>query len=244
MLKISNLSVEYKGNLALENISLLIPEGSCTGVIGPNGAGKSTLMKSILEMIPTRSGTVTINETPLKNFKRKIAYVAQRSEIDLSFPITVFDTVLTGTYPNLKLFQKPRKKERQKAEHALHKLGLDDFKDRQLSALSGGQLQRVFIARALAQEADYYFLDEPFVGIDMMSEKIIINILEELRRDSKTIIIVHHNLHNVKAYFDYLIILNKKLVGADYTAQCFTNENLQKAYGEALGDIIIKESEG
>ncbi|MEY8444220.1 metal ABC transporter ATP-binding protein [Lactococcus ileimucosae] len=243
MLKITNLSVEYKGNLALDNISLNIPAATCTGIIGPNGAGKSTLMKSILEMVPAKTGNATIDNQPIKNFKRKIAYVAQRSEIDLSFPITVFDTVLTGTYPNLKLFQKPRKKEKEKTHQALHRLGLDAFKDRPLSDLSGGQLQRVFIARALAQEADYYFLDEPFVGIDMISEKIIIKILEELRQEGKAVLIVHHNLHNVKEYFDYLIILNKKLVCADYIPQCFTNKNLQSAYGEALGNVIIKESE-
>ncbi len=243
MLNIQNLSVEYKGNTALDHISLQVPLGTCTGIIGPNGAGKSTLMKSILEMVPTKSGTVTINDIPVKDLKRKIAYVAQRSEIDLSFPITVFDTVLTGTYPNLKLFQKPRKKEKEKASQALHRLGLDEFKDRQISALSGGQLQRVFIARALAQEADFYFLDEPFVGIDMVSEKIIVKILEELRQAGKTIIIVHHNLHNVKEYFDYLVILNKTLISANYTAESFTNDNLQKAYGDSLGDIVIKESE-
>lgn len=243
MLDIKFLTVEYKGSLALNNISLQIPAGTCTGVIGPNGAGKSTLIKSILEMVPKKSGTVTIDDLPLKWFKRKIAYVAQRSEIDLSFPITVFDTVLTGTYPNLKLFKKPGKKEKEKAIQALHKLGLEKFKDRQLSALSGGQLQRVFIARALAQEADYYFLDEPFVGIDMISEKIIVKILDELRQSGKTLVIVHHNLHNVKEYFDYLIVLNKNLISANHTALSFTNENLQEAYGESLGDVILKESE-
>lgn len=240
MLEITELTVEYKGVSALENVTLEIPNGSCTGIIGPNGAGKSTFIKAILEMIPVKKGKVLIDDIPVSKMKRNIAYVAQRSEIDLTFPITVFDTVITGTYPNLKLFKRPGKKEKSLVEQAISKVGLSEFKSRQISSLSGGQLQRVFIARALAQNPDYFFLDEPFVGIDMISEKIIIEVLMELMQKGKTIIIVHHDLHKVTEYFNHLIILNKKLITSEPTRSSFVTENIRRAYGDSMGDVVIK----
>lgn len=240
MLEVTELTVEYKGVSALEDITLEIPKGSCTGIIGPNGAGKSTFIKAILEMIPIKKGKVLIDDIPVSKMKRSIAYVAQRSEIDLTFPITVFDTVITGTYPNLKLLKKTGKKEKFIVEQALSKVGLSEFKSRQISNLSGGQLQRVFIARALAQNPDYFFLDEPFVGIDMISEKIIIEVLNELMKKGKTIIIVHHDLHKVTEYFNHLIIFNKKLITSEPTRSGFVTENIRRAYGDSMGDVVIK----
>src|SRR5699024_599887 len=169
---VSNLTVSYYGNEVIRNISFSFPTGNLIGIIGPNGAGKSTLMKAILGLIQRDSGTVTIKNKSVKEMQKNIAYVPQRNNIDWDFPILVRDTVLLGTYPKLGLFKRPGKKEKALAESCLDQVGMLEFSKRQISELSGGQQQRIFLARALAQEADLFFLDEPFVGIDVSSEKV------------------------------------------------------------------------
>ncbi|KTD86371.1 manganese ABC transporter ATP-binding protein [Paenibacillus etheri] len=240
MIEIRNLNVDYFGNSALENVNIDIPFGYTIGIIGPNGAGKSTFIKSLLEVIKKRSGTVMVEGRDISEYKRKIAYVPQKNDIDLTFPITVKDTVLTGTYPNLKIFQRPGKKERQSVEECMTMVDISDLANKQISNLSGGQLQRVFIARALAQKADVFFLDEPFVGIDLVSEKIIVKLLKQLREEGKTILIVHHDLHEVEEYFDKVIILNKKLIAFGDVKDTFTADNILNAYGASLGNLVIK----
>lgn len=240
MIEIRNLNVDYFGNSALENINIDIPFGYTIGIIGPNGAGKSTFIKSLLEVIKKRTGTVKVEGRDISEYKRKIAYVPQKNDIDLTFPITVKDTVLTGTYPNLRIFQRPGKKERQSVEECMAMVDISDLANKQISNLSGGQLQRVFIARALAQKADVLFLDEPFVGIDLVSEKIIVKLLKQLREEGKTILIVHHDLHEVEEYFDKVIILNKKLIAFGDVKDTFTAENILHAYGASLGNLVIK----
>lgn len=240
MIKIKDLNVDYFGNPALSNVSVEIPFGYSVGIIGPNGAGKSTFIKALLNIVKASSGDVTVDGEPIKNKQSKIAYVPQKSDVDLSFPITVEDTVLTGTYPNIKLFRRPGKKEREIVKTAMEMVDITNLAKRQISNLSGGQLQRVFIARALAQQADVFFLDEPFVGIDLVSETIIVDLLKELRAEGKTVVVVHHDLHEVEAYFDKLMILNKELVAFGDVKDVFNTENIQKAYGSSLGRIEIK----
>lgn len=240
MNEIRNLNVDYFGNSALENVNIDIPFGYTIGIIGPNGAGKSTFIKSLLEVIKKRTGTVKVEGRAISEYKRKIAYVPQKNDIDLTFPITVKDTVLTGTYPNLKIFQRPGKKERQSVEECMAMVDISDLANKQISNLSGGQLQRVFIARALAQKANVLFLDEPFVGIDLVSEKIIVKLLKQLREEGKTILIVHHDLHEVEEYFDKVIILNKKLIAFGDVKDTFTADNILHAYGASLGNLVIK----
>lgn len=237
---IKNLSVAYQGKLALEQVNLSIQGGAITGIIGPNGAGKSTLIKGIMGLVKRESGEARLGDEPLKLARKHIAYVEQRSEIDLTFPITVEEVVLLGTYPKIGLFHRPKKNEKDKVRESLEKVKMSEFSQRQIGELSGGQLQRVFIARALAQEADVIFLDEPFVGIDMISEKVIIDLLKELASDGKMIVIVHHDLHKVTDYFDDLVILNKKLISYGPVKETFTTKNIQKAYGNTMGEIIIK----
>ncbi|WP_339320464.1 metal ABC transporter ATP-binding protein [Paenibacillus sp. FSL R10-2734] len=239
-MEIRNLNVDYFGNSALENINIDIPFGHTVGIIGPNGAGKSTFIKSLLEVIKKRTGTVMIEGRDISEYKRKIAYVPQKNDIDLTFPITVKDTVLTGTYPNLRIFQRPGKKERERVAQCMAMVDISDLADKQISNLSGGQLQRVFIARALAQQANVFFLDEPFVGIDLVSEKIIVELLKHLREEGKTILIVHHDLHEVEEYFDKVIILNKKLIAFGDVKDTFTSENILRAYGASLGNLVVK----
>ncbi|MHA0856950.1 metal ABC transporter ATP-binding protein [Paenibacillus sp. CMAA1364] len=239
-MQVKDLNVDYFGSSALEHVNIDIPFGYAIGIIGPNGAGKSTFIKALLEVIKKRSGTVTVDGKEMSQYKRKIAYVPQKNDIDLSFPITVRDTVLTGTYPNLKIFRRPGKKEREIVEQCMSMVDIGDLANKQISNLSGGQLQRVFIARALAQQADVFFLDEPFVGIDLVSEKIIVKLLKQLRENGKTILVVHHDLHEVEEYFDKVIILNKKLIAFGDVQDTFTTENIRSAYGASLGNVVIK----
>lgn len=227
---IKHLSVSYYGKEAICDVSFTIDNGSLVGVIGPNGAGKSTLMKAILGLIPHDKGDVRIAGEPIKAMRKQIAYVPQRTNIDWNFPILVKDTVLLGTYPNLGLFRRPTKKDKQWAHHCLEQVGLVELVNRQIGELSGGQQQRVFLARALAQKAQYFFLDEPFVGIDVTSEEVIINLLRSLRDEGKVVVVVHHDLSKVKDYFDHLILINKNLIGFGPVENVYLPELMQQAY--------------
>lgn len=230
MIKIKNLSVNYLGNTAIDNVNLEVPFGSNIGIVGPNGAGKSTLLKSLLGIVSKDFGEVTVNNESIDNYKKQIAYIPQKSEVDLTFPITVYEMVLSGLYPNMKIFQRVNSKHKKLAVDALSKLKILDLKDRQTGTLSGGQLQRAFIARALMQDAHIFLLDEPFVGTDLVSEQIIIDILHQLREDGKTILTVHHDLSDVSKYFDQLILLNKKVIAYGDVLQVFNQDNLNTTY--------------
>ena len=227
---ISDLHVSYYGIEALKGISLSIDTGNLVGIIGPNGAGKSTFLKAMLNLIPTDKGEVKVLGNSIKDVRKQIAYVPQRSNIDWDFPITVLDAVLIGTYPHLMLFQRPKKKEKEWALECLERVSMQDFRNRQISELSGGQQQRVFLARALAQKADLFFLDEPFVGIDIASEETIVQILKDLCRQGKTVIVVHHDLSKANDYFHQLILLNKELIGYGSVDKIFKPEVIKKAY--------------
>lgn len=240
-IKINNLSVFYNGKEALKDISLNVKSGKITGIIGPNGAGKSSLIKGVLELVDTsKNSNIEIWGKDLKSHRKKIAYVEQRNSLDLSFPIDVKNTVLLGTYPNLGYFKRPGKKEKNQAMKALEIVKMKEFANRQIGELSGGQLQRVFIARALAQKADIFLLDEPFIGIDAISEELIISLLKQLQKKGKTILIVHHDLHKVREYFDDVIIIDKHLIANGPVEAVFTTKNIQKAYGESMGDVLLK----
>lgn len=233
MIKIEHLNVFYSENKALTDVQLKLESGGIIGMIGPNGAGKSTLIKAILNII-SYSGRVLIEGKESKKFLKNIAYVEQKSNIDLTFPITVKECVSLGTYTGLKLFQKVGSKEWLRVAQALEKVNLSEYANRQIGELSGGQFQRVLLARCLVQEADYIFLDEPFVGIDSVSEKIIMDLLQYLKEQEKLILIVHHDLSKVKVYFDELIILNKEIIAYGKVKESFTHENLKKAYGDNI----------
>jgi len=230
LIDVERLTVSYYGNEVVKDVSFSFNSGKLIGIIGPNGAGKSTLLKAMLGLIPYDRGKIAIKGEQIDHWRKQIAYVPQRTTIDWDFPITVRNTVLLGTYPNLGLFKIPLKREKKLADECLGKVGMASFSNRQISELSGGQQQRVFLARALAQKADIFFLDEPFVGIDVASEKMIIEILQQLRDEGKTIFIVHHDLAKVEQYFDELILLNKILIGAGPVHDVMQPDKLSEAY--------------
>ena len=230
VIDIKGLSVSYDRKRVLSNVFLEIGSGSIYGVIGPNGAGKSTLFKAILGIIPTNSGDIRILNDPIEKIRKKLAYVPQRDEVDWSFPATVMDVALMGRYPHKKILQRINAKDREIALAALDELGIADLKNRQVGELSGGQQQRVFIARAICQEAELFFLDEPFVGVDIPTERKIIEILKKLADQNKTILVIHHDLASVEDYFDQVILLNQRLIAYGPTTEIFTRENIGRTY--------------
>lgn len=243
-LRTSQLSVNYDKTPVLWDITLSVPPGLLVGIIGPNGAGKSTFIKTALGLLTPISGKVEFFGEPLKKARQRIAYVPQRETVDWDFPITVKELVLMGRYGKLGLFRYPRAADIAAAQHCLEMVGMSQYANRQISQLSGGQQQRVFIARALLQDADIYFLDEPFAGIDLASEMIIMNLLRELRDKGKTIFVVHHDLNTVESYYDWLIMLNMRLVACGPTKEVFNPKMLYAAFGKsiALFDEAIRLS--
>lgn len=244
-LQVSQLTVNYDKTPVLWDISLQIPTGKLVGIIGPNGAGKSTFIKAALGMIKPISGKVEYFHQPLKKVRKDIAYVPQRETVDWDFPITARDLVLMGRYGRLGLLRWPRKADWAAADHYLETVGMSAYAKRQISQLSGGQQQRVFIARALLQEADIYFMDEPFSGIDMATETLLMNVLRQLIAKGKTIFVVHHDLNTVESYFDWVIMLNMRLVAYGPTLQTYNPDTLLSTYGKsyALFDEALKLSQ-
>lgn len=228
-----HLTVNYGRVSALWDISLSIPKGVLVGIIGPNGAGKTTLIKAALNLVKPLSGRIDFFGSPLAEVRQRVAYVPQRESVDWDFPITVRDLVLMGRYGHLGLFRRPRQADWSAVHNYLTKVGMESFADRQISQLSGGQQQRVFLARALIQEADLYLMDEPFVGIDLASRSKIIELLQLLRNEGKTVFVVHHELDNVDNYFDWVIMLNIRLVASGPTKEVFTQETLNACYGKS-----------
>ena len=236
-IEIKHLNVSYYEQLVLNDINLNIPKGVMCAISGPNGAGKTTLVKSILNFIPHLTGSIKINGKDLKQEIDNISYVPQKESVNWQFPTTVSDVALMGTYRELGWFKRPGKTQKDKANQAMKQLGILDLADKEIASLSGGQQQRVFLARMLCQEADIIFLDEPLVGIDKKSEQIIMNILNQLKEEGKTIIVVHHDLATIEKYFDYLVLVNHKIVTSGYVKDIFTPDNINQAYGEFNGDL-------
>lgn len=239
MLRVEDLTVSYGSNMIFKDLAVDFRPGKITGIIGPNGAGKSTLIKSILGMIKKNAGSATLDGQELSKNLTKVAYVEQRKDIDLAFPINVFEVVLSGSYSRLGLFKDAGKKEMTEALEALAQVNLSEFKNRQIGNLSGGQLQRVFVARAIVQQAEVVILDEPFVGIDMKSEKQIMDILKSWRDAGKIIIVVHHDLNKVNDYFDDLLIMNHGVVAMGPVAETYNQTNIQKAFSADLSAVLF-----
>ena len=230
-LSIKDLTVAFDKKPILWDIDLDITKGTLTAIVGPNGAGKSTLLKAALGIIPPTAGRVDIFGQPFNRQRSQIAYSPQRNEVDWDFPTTVLDVVLMGTYGDLGWFNRPGKLERDRAMDALEKVSMQPFADRQISQLSGGQQQRVFLARALVQNAAIYIMDEPFVGVDAVTEKAIITLLKDLRNQQKTMIVVHHDLQTIEDYFDWICLLNVRQIAYGKISDTFTEENLRLTYG-------------
>lgn len=231
-LAVHTLTVAYDSAPVLQNISLEIPAGSLAAIVGPNGAGKTTFLKAVLGFLKPIAGTV---DFPTVTKPHQIAYVPQNSSVDWDFPATVLDVVMMGRYGHLGWCKRPGKNEAILARQALESVGMEAFAKRHISQLSGGQQQRVFLARALVQEAEIYCMDEPFKGVDVQTEATIVSLLKALQQQGKTVIVVHHDLHTVPAYFDWVSLINRTVIANGFVDTVFTKEALQRTYGVAVG---------
>ncbi|WP_417601738.1 metal ABC transporter ATP-binding protein [Pararhodobacter oceanensis] len=234
---VEDLTVSYRERPVLWDIDLDIPPGVMAAIVGPNGAGKSTLIKAVLGLVTPVAGHVRVFGLPVAKLRRKIAYVPQRQSVDWDFPATVGNVVLMGLYGQLGWLRRPGRKHRARAMAALEQVGMQDYASRPISQLSGGQQQRTFIARALVQEADLLFLDEPMAGVDAVTEAAIVTLLKAQRDAGRTVVVVHHDLQTVSRYFDWLVMLNQRIIAQGPVTQVYTEENLRAAYGGQLALI-------
>ncbi len=241
-LAIHDLTVAYQRKPVLWDIELNIPEGKLVGIVGPNGAGKSTLLKACLDLIPRTSGWAHIYGVPYRKARHRVAYVPQRESVDWDFPVNALDVVAMGSYRRLGWFRRVNAAETKRAMEALDQVGIAHLAHRQISQLSGGQQQRVFLARALMQDADLYLMDEPFAAVDAATEQAIVDLLRRLSSEGKTCLVVHHDLATVTSYFDWIVLINMRIVAAGPTAETFTRDNLQKTYGGKLS-LLEKAAE-
>ena len=238
----NDLTVTYNnGTTALRNVSFEIPRSTITALVGVNGAGKSTLFKALMGFIPTIKGEISILGQSVKSALKgnHIAYVPQAEEVDWSFPVLVQDVVMMGRYGHMGFFRKTTLNDILEVDYALNRVGMEDFKDRQIGELSGGQRKRVFLARALAQKSGVILLDEPFTGVDVKTETAIIKLLREMRKEGKIMLVSTHNLGSVPEFCDRTILIKETVLAYGKTEKTFTRQNLELAFGGVLRHFVL-----
>ena len=233
-IRVRNLTISYDKKPVLWALDFFVPKNTIAGIIGPNGSGKTTLLKSIMKLIPISSGKIEIFNKNIYKNNIKIGYIPQRNSIDWSFPASVIEIVLMGRYNRKNIFKKSSKNDLNIAKECLEKVKMLEYYNHQIGNLSGGQQQRILIARALAQKCDLYIMDEPFTGVDMNTEENLLELLKEMKKNNKTILIVHHNLNTVKKYFDWVLMLNNRLISYGKTKDVLTEKNLSETYSSNL----------
>lgn len=242
VLEVHNLSASYNRRPVLWDIDFRLAGGQLVGIVGPNGSGKTTLLRNIMGLMEADSGYVRLFGAELKAVRDRVSYVPQRESVDWDFPVSVREVVEMGRYTTKNLMRRLKRSDHDQVDQALEKVGMLEYAQRQISQLSGGQQQRVFLARSLAQDADLYLMDEPFVGVDAATEEAILKVLSDLRKQGKTVVIVHHDLQTAYQYFDSMVLLNTRLVAYGPKEEVFTQEVLQEAYGGRL-TVLSKLSE-
>jgi ABC-type Mn2+/Zn2+ transport system ATPase subunit len=233
-LDIENISISYDGHIAIENMSFIINHGERVAVIGPNGAGKSTLFKALVGLIQLESGKIFIHGLPLGHHYDCVAFIPQREEVDWMFPVTVKDVVEMGRFKETSIIKRLTKQDKEIVLEAMLQMDILEHANRSIDNLSGGQQQRVFIARALAQKPHVLLMDEPFNGVDVLTQEIVWNLLDKIRERKVTVMIATHDLNIASLKFDSVILINKKLIVAGPPSKVFTIPNLQKAFGNQI----------
>ncbi len=238
----SHITVTYRnGHTALRDSSFETPTGSITALVGINGSGKSTLFKAIMGFVRLSRGNITIFDMPVRNALKKnlVAYVPQAEDVDWNFPVLVEDVVMMGRYGHMNFLRQPKDVDYAAVTDALQRVNMLPFRKRQIGELSGGQKKRVFLARAIAQEAKVILLDEPFTGVDVKTEDQIIALLKEMRKSGAVMLVSTHNLGSVPEFCDRTVLIKGTVLGYGPTSEIFTEENLTKTFGGALRHQVV-----
>jgi ABC-type Mn2+/Zn2+ transport system ATPase subunit len=241
---LENVTVAYHGKVALHSASLQLKAGTICGLVGMNGAGKSTLFKAIMGFVKPNNGRILINGLPIRQVQKSnlVAYVPQSEEVDWNFPVNVYDVVMMGRYGYMNLLRIPRSIDKQAVRESLERVEMWQMRDRQIGELSGGQKKRTFFARALAQQGTVLLLDEPFAGVDIKTEKMMINLLMELRQTGHTILVSTHDLESITTFCDQVVLINRSILAYGNTSEVFTEENLSRTFGGSVGDFSSAKS--
>jgi len=237
----------YGDTLALENISLDVPRGSLVAVVGPNGAGKSTLLKLIAGVLKPRRGEISVLGGAPGEHAHHVAYVPQAEMVDWAFPVTVSQVVMMGRYPLLGPWRRPGRDDAAAIERALERMGMANLRDRQIGALSGGQRRRVFLARAMAADAQLFLLDEPVTAIDPVTQDDIMDVLGEEAAAGRTVIASTHDLACAAECFQRVVAVNRTIVADGPSSIALDAEVLARAYGGHLlrlegGRVLVDDA--
>ncbi|MGB5961376.1 MAG: metal ABC transporter ATP-binding protein [Coleofasciculaceae cyanobacterium] len=232
-IQVENITVAYNGKIALHGANLELASNSICGLVGMNGSGKSTLFKAIMGFVTPVTGKVLIDGLPIRKVQKQglVAYVPQSEEVDWNFPVSVWDVVMMGRYGYMNLLRIPKALDKQVVRESLARVQMWELRDRQIGELSGGQKKRAFLARALAQQSKVMLLDEPFTGVDVTTEKAMIDLLLELRQLGQTILISTHDLTSISTFCDQVVLINRTVLAYGPTEEVFTQENLSRTFG-------------
>jgi ABC-type Mn2+/Zn2+ transport system ATPase subunit len=236
ILSVERLGVHFEERPALEDVSLSFTAGETVGLLGPNGAGKSTLLRTIAGMIPPTHGSVQFG-IGRDGSRARAVYVPQRSSVDWTFPVSVLDVALMALRSKRSRFRPYTRADQAQALDALDQVGMRNFAPHQIGALSGGQQQRVFLARALMQEGDFYLLDEPFTGVDVPTQDLLIDLFGRLREQGKTIIYATHDLAQAHRSSTRIVLIRRRVVADGAPAEVMTAANLLTCFGGSLPDL-------
>ncbi|MBS0849875.1 manganese/iron ABC transporter ATP-binding protein [Citrobacter sp. JGM124] len=243
---VKGASVTYRnGHTALRNATFEIPTGTIAALVGVNGSGKSTLFKAIMGFVRLAGGSISILGQPTRQALRRnqVSYVPQSEDVDWTFPVLVEDVVMMGRFGHMGMLRIPSHTDKQSVDHALERVGMSDYRHRQIGELSGGQKKRVFLARSIAQDGQVILLDEPFTGVDVKTEEQIIQLLRELRDEGRTLLVSTHNLGAVTDYCDYTVLVKGTVLACGPTRETFTQENLELAFSGVLRHVALTGSE-
>ncbi len=229
-LELENVTISYNSHPALQEVSFEIPHGAQVAVVGPNGAGKSTLFKALVGLLPLQGGNIKIHGKPLGTHQDCVAYIPQREDVDWRFPVTVEDVVMMGRFGKFGWLRQPTRQDHDIVSRSMAQMGILPLARRSIGDLSGGQQQRAFLARALAQEPHILLMDEPFTGVDITTQEVTLNLLEQLRQQKVTVLVSTHDLNMAAARFDAVVLLNHRLIAYGSPQEVFTHENVSAAF--------------
>jgi ABC-type Mn2+/Zn2+ transport system ATPase subunit len=236
---LSHVSVRLGDRLALRDITISIAPGAFVGLLGPNGSGKSTLLRAVLGIVPLAEGEVRIEGKGVGAMRDAFSYLPQRQRVEFETPLRVWDVVMMGRLRQTGWLGRPSKADAEAVREALERVRMLDRRDSAIGQLSFGQQQRVFLARALAQEGRLILLDEPMNGVDPQTQELFVELLEEFHREGKTIVMATHDLNTAACICDTLCILNQRLVAYGPVSETFKPEILREAYGTHLHFVEV-----